>query len=123
METKEEDKTPTPFKILGWFFIVGGVAFVAKILIFGGEFTTTRNLWTIVTKGAAVVGGYGFLKMKRWAVYLYFSFYAINTAIMYTIPPSQEVFEKYTEPLVLGMAVVIPVGIAMLVAAYWRRFT
>jgi hypothetical protein len=101
----------------------GGVAFVAKTLIFGGQFTAIRNLWTIITKGAAAVGGYGFLKMKRWAVYLYFSFYAINTAILYTIPPSQEVFEKYTEPSSLWMLVLIPTGIALLMAKYWRRFT
>ena len=123
MELKEEHKTPALIKILGWFLIVGGAAVVAKVLIYGGQFTATRNLWTVITKGAAVVGGFGFLKMKRWAVYLYFSFFAINTAIMYTIPPSQEVYEKYTEPLALVMLIVIPVGIAILVAAHWRRFT
>ncbi len=123
MTLKGEQRPPVPIRILGWFLIVGGVAFVAKILIFGGQFSAIRNLWTIITKGSAVVGGYGFLKMKRWAVYLYFSFYAINTALMYTIPPSQEVFEKYTEPFVIAMAVIIPGGIAILVAKYWRRFT
>jgi hypothetical protein len=123
VQSERDQKAPISIRIFGYLLIAGGVAFVAKILIFGGQFTAIWSVWTFISKGAVAVSGYGFLQMKRWAVYLYFSIFTVDTIVFYLFPPSQEAFDKYTEPLSLGMFVIVPTGIGLLVAGYWRRFS
>lgn len=114
---------PIGIKVFGWFLIVSGVTFALAILLTGGSFSAVRSGFNAISKCISAVAGYGFLKLKRWAVYLYFGSFVFNTAFLYAIPPSAEVLEEYMRPTSLVLLFFVPVAVGTLVARHWRRFS
>ncbi len=119
---KSEVAVPIPIKVLGWFLIVVSALFVAQILILGSAFTFPHMVFNVALKGAALVAGYGFLRLKKWAVLLYFGGIVVAILRMFVWPPSAEVGELATNPSALALGLVLPAIAGVLVAAYWERF-
>jgi hypothetical protein len=116
-------EVPLPIMLFGWFLIAGGVAFALSIAVTGGAFSPSRSAFNAASKLVGAVSGYGFLRLKRWGPILYLAGFAANTTFFYLVPPSQEALARYSTPTSLVMLFVIPSGVAVLTAKYWRRFS
>ncbi len=123
MQSTNKIPVPLALKVLGWLLLIGGLLIFAKILFLGGDFSSGRSVWNLISKGATALAGLGILRMKRWAIYLYFSCYFINATLIFLWPPSPEIFELYTQPASLTIMVAIPLIIAVIVGIYWRKLT
>ncbi len=123
MSNEVNEKSPLPLQILGWFLILGGLVFVLKIIISGSDFGFTRGIWNGLLKTLAVVAGIGFLRLRRWAVYLYFGGFTVGTASFFLIPPNDEILVLYTQPAVLVTLFVVPVLIGLFIWKHWHRLT
>lgn len=119
---KSKITTPIPLQILAWLLIIGGSIFVLKIIFLGSDFTLARGSWNALVKFLAIVSGVGFLKLKKWAVYLYFGTFSIATAIFYIMPPNQQILEIYTQPSSSISLFFVPTSIAIIVWKYWNKF-
>jgi hypothetical protein len=119
-DVKEE--TPLVVKILAWFLIIVSMLFLIKIAFFGSDFSLQRGIWNGFVKFLAFVAGVGFLKLKKWAVYLYFGAYMMSTAVFFLMPPNEQVFEIYTRLIVIVSILLIPGVIGFIVWRYWQRF-
>jgi len=114
-------KPALALRILGWLLIIGGLVFVAKLAILGSDFGLGRGIWNGTLKALAVVAGIGFLMLRRWAVYIYFSALAVGTLVFFIIPPSEEALALYLQPVSLVTLFIVPVGVAIIVWRYWKR--
>ena len=121
--SRSKPAIPLAFKVLGWVLMLGSALFFAQVLILGFSFTFPHNVLNIVFKGAVLVAGYGFLRMKRWAVPLYFVGVAAAMLRMFLWPPTPELGELYATPSGVGLALVMPAIVGVFVVAHWERFT
>ena len=109
-------------KVLGWALVVLSALSLAQILILGSAFTFPHMVLNIALKTAALVAGFGLLRLKKWAVVLYFVGVAVAIIRMFVWPPSPEVGELATSRSALALALVVPAIAGVLVAAYWGKF-
>ena len=114
-------KVPLLLLLLGWFLILGGLVFVAKIAILGSDFDAARGAWNGTMKALAVAAGIGFLKLRRWAVYLYFSTFAVSTVVFFVLPPSEEALALYLQPVPIATFLLAPAVVALIVWRHWAR--
>jgi hypothetical protein len=112
---------PIAIKVLGWFLVVASALSVAQILLLS-TFTFPHLAFNIALKAAALVAGYGFLRLKMWAIALYFLGVATAIIRMFVWPPSPEVGELFTTPSALGLTLLVPAIAGVVVATYWQRF-
>ena len=109
--------------VMAWILIVGGVLFLMTKPLTWSQLSLERNLWNVFSKTLSVVCGVGLLKMRKWAVVLYFAAFALNTALLFLWPPNAEVLERYSKPPAIAMMLVIPVIIALITLPKWNLMT
>ena len=119
---KSDAAVPLAIKVLGWFLIIASALFVAQILVVGSAFTFPHAAFNFALKGAALAAGVGLLRLKRWAVVLYFAGVIAAIVRMFVWPPTPEVGEFATTASALGLTLLVPAIAAVLVMVYWERF-
>lgn len=125
MATQEDvgERAPLPLRVLGWLLILGGVASAIGILASGGAFSPARSGFHALSRISAAVAGWGFLGLRRWAIYLYFGGFLVNSTLFFGFPPSEEAYALYTRPAALALMGLVPGLVAALVARYRNRFS
>jgi hypothetical protein len=117
---KERPKTIT---IIAWILIIMSVLQIAITGIGFGAPTILGSIWTLCLKGCALASGIGFLKMKRWAIYLYFGAFVTGTVALYLVPLNEEAFALYTTPTAVIALILIPIIVAALTLPQWKKMS
>jgi len=123
MNSEISQKPPLSFRILGWIFIIGGLVYVLKIILAGSDFGIGRGTWNVFLKTLAILAGIGFLRLRKWAIYLYFGGFIAGTLSFYIFPPSEEALAFYSQPITLAMLFVVPAIVGIFVWKHWNRLT
>lgn len=121
--TADAVKRPVMITALAWILIVGGVLFLMMKPLTWPHFSLERNLWNVFSKSMSLVCGVGLLKMRRWAVVLYFVLFPLNTVLLFVWAPNAEVLETYSQPPAIAMMLVIPTIVALITLPKWNLMT
>lgn len=114
------DKRPLLISILGYFLIIGGALFILKIALLG-SFTVERNIVNIILKSFAIVCGIGYLKMKKWAFYLWIIGFVVGSTLIFVWSPSEEVLNSYSSFMGLISLLIVPIVITAITVKYWEK--
>jgi hypothetical protein len=121
LHSRSDPAVPPAIKALGWALVVLSTLSVLQNIL-GSAFEFPHMVFNVGLKIAWLVAGIGFLRLKKWAVVLYFVGVIVGIIRMFVWPPSPEVGELSTSPSALALTLVVPAIVAVLVALYWERF-
>jgi hypothetical protein len=116
----DSNKRPIALSILGYILIIGGVLFVLKIA-FKGSFSAERNIVNLILKGMSIIVGIGYLKMRKWAFYLWIFGYITGIILLFVWPPSEEVLRIYTSGKSIIIMLIVPTIVVILTLNYWGK--
>ena len=109
--------------IVGAFLALPNNVFIGGRLFMAGEVSLARLSWSVASKLGMVGCGLGFLRMRKWAPFLYFGLVAATFASTHLLPPSRQALEWYSQPWVMVMSLAVPAAGAMIVVKYRRLFS
>ena len=109
--------------IVGALVALPNNVFIGGRLFMAGEVSLARLSWSVVSKLGMVACGLGFLRMRKWAPFLYFGLVAATFASTHLLPPSRQALEWYSRPWVMVMSLAVPAAAAMIVVKYRRLFS
>ena len=120
---------PRIIRVLAWLLIVGTFVTALNILVvggrlfMGGEVSLARLSWSIIVKLGMVACGVGFLRMRKWAPFLYFGLAALTFTTIHLMPINRYTPEAYSEPWALVASLAVPAVVAMVVIKYRGEFS
>ncbi len=110
---------PISITVFAWLLITGAALFLLMKPLTWSEFTLERNVWNILSKAGSLACGIGLLGMRRWAVVLYFTLYALNTVLLYTWPPNEASLELYSQPGSIAIMMIVAAIAAVITLPRW----
>jgi hypothetical protein len=121
--TSDAAKRPVIITVLAWVLIVSGVFFLIMKPLTWSHFSLERNLWNVFSKSLSLLCGVGLLKMRKWAVLLYFVGYALNAVLLFVWPPNAEALELCSQPPAIAVMLVVPMVFALITLPKWKLMT
>ena len=122
MNIEANNKRPVAVLILAWILLLFSLFQIFLIPFNYDDFSLGRNLWNFSIKFTLIIAAIGFIQLKRWAVYLYFSVCLVYILTFYMMPPTETIYNIYTQPSWLLAMIIAPIVTALVVLPHWKDF-